>query len=97
MNKLSLATYLPDLLGSNNRKHCWPKQARSLAAISLGRLMDESIQGIIIALDNTIISEDDRYISPYGITWIALGRVINYVNLGKVKKQQDNETICTQR
>ncbi len=78
MNKLSFATYLPDLLRNNAREHCWPKQARSLAAVSLGRLMDESIQGIIIALDNTIISEDDRYISPYAITWIALAKKLGF-------------------
>jgi uncharacterized protein len=78
MNKISLATYLPNLFRSNARKHCWPKQARSLAAISLGRLMDESIQGIVIALDNTIISEDNRYISPYAITWIALAKQLGF-------------------
>jgi uncharacterized protein len=78
INKLSFVTYLPELIRSSNREHCWPKQARSLAAVSLGRLMDESIQGIIIALDNTIISEDDRYVSPYAITWIALAKQLGF-------------------
>jgi uncharacterized protein len=78
MNKISFATYLPDFLNRNAREYCFARRSRSLAAISLGRLMDSDIQGIIIALDNTIISEDDRYISPYAVTWIALAKKLGF-------------------
>ncbi len=78
MNKISFATYLPNVLNRNAREHCFPRRSRSLAAVSLGRLMESDIQGIIIALDNTIISEDDRYLSPYAVIWIALAKKLGF-------------------
>lgn len=47
-----------------------PAQADTLAAIDLNSLLSAGIQGIILDLDNTIISEDDRYLSPYAEAWI---------------------------
>ncbi|XHX79373.1 MAG: YqeG family HAD IIIA-type phosphatase [Stenomitos frigidus ULC029] len=47
-----------------------PKQARVLADIQLKDLVEAGICGIILDLDNTIVSEDDRYLSPYAEAWI---------------------------
>lgn len=46
-------------------------QAYTLAAIELQALKSAHIQGVILDLDNTIVSEDDRYLSPGAETWIA--------------------------
>jgi len=43
----------------------------NLAAIEINWLQTCGIQGIILDLDNTIISEDDRYLSPRAEEWIA--------------------------
>lgn len=47
-----------------------PHKVPMLAALDLKLLQAHQIQGIILELDNTIISEDDRFISPYAETWI---------------------------
>ncbi|AFY91698.1 YqeG family HAD IIIA-type phosphatase [Chamaesiphon minutus] len=78
MNKISPDSYLPNFFQQNAREHSLPKRAKILASVSLGRLMDSAIQGIIIALDNTIVSEDDRYISPYAVTWINLAKQLGF-------------------
>jgi len=65
------ALYLPNFIERNVWECEIPKQSHSLAAINFDRLTDSGIQGIIIDLDNTIISEDDRYMSPDAIAWIA--------------------------
>ena len=52
-------------------RYQFPRQIHSLASVSLNSLVDSSIQGIILDLDNTIVSEDDRYLSRYAIAWIA--------------------------
>lgn len=49
----------------------FPRQAYNLAHIDLDSLMADGIKGIILDLDNTIVSEDDRYISPGAEAWIA--------------------------
>jgi len=46
-------------------------QVYTLAAIDLHTLKSAHIQGVILDLDNTIVSEDDRYLSPGAETWIA--------------------------
>lgn len=46
------------------------RQAEILAEISLEALVDVGIRGIILDLDNTIVSEDDRYVSPQAVDWI---------------------------
>lgn len=53
--------YIPDKL---------PKQVRNLAVIDLNLIKNCGIQGIILDLDNTLISEDDYYLSPGGEDWI---------------------------
>jgi uncharacterized protein len=47
-----------------------PHQADMLADINIALLKDSGISGIILDLDNTIISEDDRYLSPRAETWL---------------------------
>lgn len=47
-----------------------PTQVDTLAAIAIPQLIAVGIRGVILDLDNTIISEDDRYLSPYAETWI---------------------------
>lgn len=48
----------------------FPDQAETLASIDSGHLLSLGIQAIILDLDNTIISEDDRYLSPHAEAWI---------------------------
>lgn len=49
-----------------------------LAAIEFDVLSDRGIKGIILDLDNTIVSEDDRYISPYAELWIEEAKSRNF-------------------
>ena len=51
-------------------RYRFPRQIHSLASVSLKSLIDSSIQGIILDLDNTVVSEDDRYLSRNAIAWI---------------------------
>lgn len=44
------------------------RQADCLSAIAVSNL--PGIQGIILDLDNTIVSEDDRYLSPGAEDWV---------------------------
>jgi uncharacterized protein len=78
MNKTALGSYLPNFFQRNVREDRLPRRAKIIASVSLGRLMDSGIQGIIIALDNTIVSADDRYISPYALTWIDLAKQLGF-------------------
>jgi uncharacterized protein len=48
----------------------WPQQIVNLADIPLETLQQQGIQGLILDLDNTIISEDDHYLSPGAIDWL---------------------------
>jgi uncharacterized protein len=73
MKRLSIASYLPNFLKqdtSNLRPYHFPPRAYSLASISLDCLIESRIRGVILDLDNTIVSEDDRYLSPYAEAWI---------------------------
>lgn len=47
-----------------------PKKALNLTSIDLDLLKKCDIQGIILDLDNTLVSEDDYYLSPGGEDWI---------------------------
>jgi uncharacterized protein len=53
-------------------------KADTLAAIDLDRLRSLGIMGIILDLDNTIVSEDDRYLSPDAETWIDRARGLGF-------------------
>ncbi len=47
-----------------------PQRAYKVASIDLISLLEQDIRGIILDLDNTIVSEDDRYLAPGAETWI---------------------------
>ena len=59
---------------TNIHKHRFKKKTTVLAAIDLHFLEDSDIQGIILDLDNTVVSEDDLYLSPNGENWIKQAR-----------------------
>ncbi|MBD1877904.1 MULTISPECIES: YqeG family HAD IIIA-type phosphatase [unclassified Coleofasciculus] len=59
----------------NQGPYSFPREAYSLAAIELDWLKLCGIQGIIIDLDNTIVSEDDRYVSPGAEAWIEQAKL----------------------
>ena len=46
-----------------------------LSYISIDDLIKQDIQGIILDLDNTVVSEDDRFLSPYAEQWLQEVRV----------------------
>lgn len=46
------------------------RRAYNLACIDLALLRQNGIRGVILDLDNTIVSEDDRYLSPGAEAWI---------------------------
>jgi hypothetical protein len=46
------------------------REAYTLAFIDADLLKISGILGVILALDNTIVSEDDRYLSPGAEAWI---------------------------
>ncbi|MCP6763057.1 MAG: YqeG family HAD IIIA-type phosphatase [Fischerella sp. CENA71] len=48
-----------------------PRQAYKLNDIDIIWLQTCGIKGIILDLDNTIVSEDDRYLSPGAEDWIS--------------------------
>ena len=54
----------------HERVYKFPQEAYRLASIDIQSLIESGIKGIILDLDNTIISEDDRYISPGAEAWI---------------------------
>lgn len=53
-------------------------QAHTLVEINLDRLMALNIRGIILDLDNTIVSEDDRYVSPEAVVWITQAQDLGF-------------------
>jgi hypothetical protein len=52
-----------------------PKSYPIVAAIELDSLSSNGIKGIILDLDNTIVSEDDRYLSPDAEAWIQKAKL----------------------
>ena len=57
------------------RVYKFPKEAYRLDSIDIQSLIESGIRGVILDLDNTIISEDDRYISPGAEAWIERSKV----------------------
>jgi uncharacterized protein len=55
---------------STSTSNEWMYEAHNLAAINLMQLKAHNIRGVILDLDNTIVSEDDRYLSPGAEAWI---------------------------
>jgi uncharacterized protein len=58
------------------KKIPFPIKADTLAAIDISCLGASGIGGIILDLDNTIVSEDDRYLSPDAEAWIDRARAL---------------------
>lgn len=59
-------------------RYSFPKQAPILAEISLDDLIASAIRGIILDLDNTIVSEDDRHLSPEAVGWITQAKKLGF-------------------
>jgi uncharacterized protein len=55
-----------------------PISATVVAEIDLDCLVAAGIGGIILDLDNTIVSEDDRYLSPDAIAWIDRAKQLEF-------------------
>ena len=51
------------------------REAYTLASIDIDLLKSSKIQGVILDLDNTIVSEDDRYLSPGAEAWIKQAKL----------------------
>jgi uncharacterized protein len=71
MKRIYSASNTSILSSKSTSSYHFPELVDSVAAIDLAWLITSGIHGIIIDLDNTIISEDDRYISPHACTWIS--------------------------
>jgi uncharacterized protein len=55
-----------------------PRRVNTLAEVDLKSLHSSGIQGIILDLDNTIVSENDRYLSPGAEAWIKQARQLKF-------------------
>ncbi len=81
LTKISL---LPKLIGLINPQfratspYLFLRQAAVLADINLDSLMASGIRGIILDLDNTIVSEDDRYLSPEAVSWVSQAKQLGF-------------------
>lgn len=58
-------------IGIKRKLHTLAHRADGLAQIEIECLRESGIKGIILDLDNTIVSEDDRYLSPGAEEWIT--------------------------
>ncbi|MEH2054269.1 YqeG family HAD IIIA-type phosphatase [Nostoc sp.] len=70
-------TWLVKLLRSRfAQKHQkLPRRVRILADIEIDQIKINGIKGIILDLDNTIVSEHDRYLSPWAEDWITKAKL----------------------
>jgi hypothetical protein len=57
------------------RRRKFNRTTTTLASIDLHLLQNADIQGIILDLDNTIVSEDDCYLSPDAENWIQQAKL----------------------
>ncbi len=55
--------------------HGLPGRVYTLASIEIDWLTNIGIRGVILDLDNTIVSEDDRYLSPKAEDWIGQAKL----------------------
>lgn len=80
----ALANWVRKLIQGANRPgfkgnpHWLPRRAYTLASIELDWLKISGIQGVILDLDNTIVSEDDRYLSPGAEAWITQAKLAGF-------------------
>ncbi|MDR9893132.1 YqeG family HAD IIIA-type phosphatase [Aetokthonos hydrillicola Thurmond2011] len=51
------------------------RKASTLSSIEIDDLLKIGIKGIILDLDNTIVSEDDQYLSPGSEDWIVKAKL----------------------
>ena len=59
----------------SNQKYKFSREAYTLANIEINLLKVAGIHGVILDLDNTIVSEDDRYISPGAEDWMRQAKL----------------------
>ncbi len=73
----------------SKRIHILPRRIQKLAQIDLEQIHKSGIKGIILDLDNTIISEDDRYLSPGAEDWLTRAKLagLNLFILSNGKRQ----------
>ncbi|MEH1831769.1 MAG: YqeG family HAD IIIA-type phosphatase [Nostoc sp.] len=57
------------------KRYILPRHVHILAEIEIDQIKTSGIKGIILDLDNTIISEDDRYVSPWAEDWITQAKL----------------------
>lgn len=55
-----------------------PNRVPILAEIDLKQLQEAGIHGIILDLDNTVVSEDDLYLSPGAEAWIEQAQQLQF-------------------
>ena len=60
---------------TNMRRRKFKKKTINLALIDIHFLQNAGIKGIILDLDNTVVSEDDCYLSPNGENWIEQAKL----------------------
>lgn len=60
------------------RPYFFSRQAAVLADINFDSLTASGIRGIILDLDNTIVSEDDRYLSPEAVSWVSQAKKLGF-------------------
>ncbi len=58
--------------------YAFSRQTAILADINFDSLMASGIRGIILDLDNTIVSEDDRYLSPEAVNWVSQAKKLGF-------------------
>lgn len=58
-------------IGIKRKLHTLAHGADGVAQIEIECLRESGIKGIILDLDNTIVSEDDQYLSPGAEEWIT--------------------------
>ncbi len=66
-----------------------PRQVPTLAAVDWQLLKELGITGIVLDLDNTIVSEDDRHLSPHAEDWIRQAKAagLRFFILSNGKRQ----------
>lgn len=80
MKKPSIAWYFPKIARrtcSRGEAYRFFQQSYTLESISINGLVASGIRGVILDLDNTVISEDDRYLSPNAEVWIQKAKQAN--------------------
>lgn len=58
-----------------DKRYILPRHVHILAEIEIDQIKTSGIKGIILDLDNTIVSEDDRYVSPWAEDWITQAKL----------------------